>query len=244
MDVEDVSNTWICRASNQSSETLFELPQQSCEELGSDALVALFAPPALAPYVSLPTRSGGSTRFISSSVAYTAPRSRVQANPRATTVSPLSSTTSIDDEITAAASLTPVSEEVATTTKSSSTSADSSSSPTPTYPVQTSQQGGNSATSTGQPSETSSSGGNRGLSTGTKAGVGAGIGIGVGLVAALGAFFYLVRRRKQKRRASAAPQFYLDNSQNDRPEIANYSSPPPREDSELYAASESFRRKR
>jgi len=73
-DENDISNTWVCHAPEScgcewnSTYDLLVLQPRSCQAMGSDARVALYAPKALAPYVSLPSSLGGSTGYYSPTV--------------------------------------------------------------------------------------------------------------------------------------------------------------------------------
>jgi hypothetical protein len=74
-DVQDLSNTWVCHAPESCgcdwnvTRDLLVLTPRGCKDMGSDALVALYAPKQLAPYVSLPPKLGGSTGYYSPTVA-------------------------------------------------------------------------------------------------------------------------------------------------------------------------------
>jgi hypothetical protein len=70
-DVQGVNNTWVCHAPESCgcqwsySTDMIKLTPRGCKEMGSDARVALYAPSALAPYVSLPSTRDGSTSYYS-----------------------------------------------------------------------------------------------------------------------------------------------------------------------------------
>jgi hypothetical protein len=73
-DVQDLSSTWICHGPEScgcewnSTKELLVLAPRGCKDMGSDALIALYAPLELAPYVSLPATAGGSTGYYSPTV--------------------------------------------------------------------------------------------------------------------------------------------------------------------------------
>lgn len=68
-DEGGVNNTWVCHAPESCdcdwnyTTDLLVLEQRGCKAMGSEARVGLYAPSKLAPYVSLPTRRGGSTGY-------------------------------------------------------------------------------------------------------------------------------------------------------------------------------------
>lgn len=74
VDVSGVNNTWVCHAPESCgcqwspSYDMLVLQPRQCKDMGSDARAALYAPQALAPYVSLPSSVGGSTGYFSATV--------------------------------------------------------------------------------------------------------------------------------------------------------------------------------
>lgn len=73
-DVQDFSNAWVCHAPESCgcewnpTPDMLVLTPRGCKDMGSDALVALYAPKQLAPYVSLPSKAGGSTGYYSPTI--------------------------------------------------------------------------------------------------------------------------------------------------------------------------------
>ena len=73
-DLEGVNNTWSCHAPEScgcdwnATESLLVLAPRGCKAMGKDARVALYAPSALAPFVSLPATVGGSTGYYSPTI--------------------------------------------------------------------------------------------------------------------------------------------------------------------------------
>lgn len=69
--VNNVEDTWICHAPEScgcqwnATYDLLTLSPRGCADMGDDARVALYAPSALAPYVSLPSTYGGPTLYYS-----------------------------------------------------------------------------------------------------------------------------------------------------------------------------------
>jgi hypothetical protein len=73
-DVPDTVDTWACHAPEScgcewnSTYALQVLQPIGCKEMGSNARVALYAPPSLAPYVSLPSTVGGDPGYYSPTI--------------------------------------------------------------------------------------------------------------------------------------------------------------------------------
>lgn len=71
VDPLGINNTWVCHAPEScgckwdSTTEMLILQQRGCQDMGSDARVALHAPSVLAPYVSLPRTIGASTGYFS-----------------------------------------------------------------------------------------------------------------------------------------------------------------------------------
>ncbi|KAK4497634.1 hypothetical protein PRZ48_010287 [Zasmidium cellare] len=202
-DVQDLTNTWICHGPESCgcdwtpSKNMLLLQPRGCRDMGRLALVALYAPSKLAPYISLPETRGGSTGYYSPTISagtstwvetavpgYTpevftqltryreAPRTNVWVDAEAT---PGTGT------YAAAKSWTGSAPTIGTTASAGAT--------------------GTSTEAPSLQSEDSSSA--AGLSTGAKVGIGVGVAGGVLILAGLGVCICLFLRRKQKARASA-----------------------------------------
>jgi hypothetical protein len=70
-DLKDTEDVWACLSPEScgchwtGALGPLVLQPRGCKEMGDDARVGLFAPSTLAPYVSLPTKYGGLTGYIS-----------------------------------------------------------------------------------------------------------------------------------------------------------------------------------
>ncbi|KAF2669978.1 hypothetical protein BT63DRAFT_227079 [Microthyrium microscopicum] len=73
-NIQNLDQTWTCHAPEScgcqwnSTYDLLVLQPIGCKEMGSNARVAMYAPSTLAPYVSLPSKYGGSTGYYSPTV--------------------------------------------------------------------------------------------------------------------------------------------------------------------------------
>lgn len=169
--------------------------------MGSDALVALYAPSTLAPYVSLPSTAGGSTGYYSPTLS-DGTSSWVETAVAGYTPSEFTQLTTYRDAPTTSVWV----DAKATPGPSTYASAASYTGAAPT-PTDTNDIGSDGETSSGtDPSlATSASDASDGLSTGAKAGIGAGVGGGVLLLAILVLAFCLIRRRRNKTRQHQIP---------------------------------------
>jgi hypothetical protein len=206
-DFQDIADTWVCHAPEScgcewnSTYDLLVLQPIGCQEMGSNARVALYAPSILAPYVSLPSTIGGSTGYysptiisgtstwVSTAIAGYTPLSFTQLT---TYRAAPTSTILIDAGQTPAPSTYSAARSYTPTTATASTAA----SPYPSTPKNP------SPTLATSNSTTPSSG----LSTGAKVGIGVGVAAGVCLFAALGWIFFLMGRRHRERRLQQPQQ--------------------------------------
>ncbi|EME42524.1 hypothetical protein DOTSEDRAFT_26109 [Dothistroma septosporum NZE10] len=205
-DVQGASDNWICHGPESCgcewpfSEGMLELDPRGCRAMGSDALVALYAPSQLAPYISLPVTAGGSTGYYSPTVSSGSSTWVVTAIPGYTPLVISQLTTYREPPTTrrqVAPGVTPDSSTYAsaltwTDTRPGSLSATISSSATFSL----------SATPTTFPSLAASTSHSSTLSTGSKVGIGVGVAGGVCLIASLLLIVVLMHRRHKKQAQS------------------------------------------
>ncbi|KXS94731.1 hypothetical protein AC578_5011 [Pseudocercospora eumusae] len=201
--------------------------------MGSDALVALYAPEKLAPYVSLPSSIGGSTGYYSPTVS-AGSNTWVETAVPGYTPTPFTQLTIYRD-----APSTPVQIQAdatpgpSTYASAASYTAPSSRSTTADNSDTTAASGSESATGSGDASlATHSATPNTGLSTGAKAGIGVGAAAGFLLVVALVVALILLRRRKNNEpKATAthppAPSYPGTPHMQQQQQIAPYPYGPP-----------------
>ncbi|KXT08372.1 hypothetical protein AC579_2990 [Pseudocercospora musae] len=202
-DVQDLSNTWICHSPDscgcdwQSSSDLLVLQPRGCKEMGSDALVALYAPDKLAPYVSLPSSIGGSTGYYSPTVS-AGSNTWVETAVPGYTPTPFTQLTTYRDAPTTPVQIQPDATPGPSTYASAASYTAPSSRPTTADGSDTTADSeSSSATGSGDASlATHSDTPDAGLSTGAKAGIGVGAAAGLCLVVALVVALILLRRRR------------------------------------------------
>ncbi|KAF2160616.1 hypothetical protein M409DRAFT_29004 [Zasmidium cellare ATCC 36951] len=227
-DIQDLTNTWICHGPESSgfawpapSQDLLVLQPRGCRDMGNLALVALYAPSKLAPYVSLPSTFGGMETavpgyapesFTQLTTYRPAPRSGVWVDAEAT---PGTGTYAAARSWTGRAP---------TVSAEGTGSGESSGNATVT------------ATGSAGPilqSGTSLAAAGAGLSTGAKAGIGVGVAGGVLLLAALGMCLFCFGRKRSRRDRADQQQQRQQQYPQSPPQtqmtthIPPYPSPPP-----------------
>ncbi|EME81243.1 uncharacterized protein MYCFIDRAFT_81317 [Pseudocercospora fijiensis CIRAD86] len=183
------------------------LMPRGCKEMGSDALVALYAPEKLAPYVSLPSSIGGSTGYYSPTVS-AGSNSWVETAVPGYTPTPFTQLTTYRDAPTTPIQIQPdATPGPSTYASAASYTAPSSRSTSTRSSDTTAASASGSATLSGDASLVSHSNApDTGLSTGAKAGIGVGAGVGFCLTVALIVALILLRRRNNKEaKAHPAP---------------------------------------
>lgn len=208
LDLQDTANTWVCHAPEScgcewnSTYDLLVLQPIGCQEMGSNARVAIYAPSTLAPYVSLPSTIGGSTGYysttiisgtstwVSTAIAGYTPSSFTQLTTYR--AAPTSAVLINEDQTPAPSTYSPARSYTPTATASAAASSYPST-PKNYSPTMTS---GTTPTLATSNSTTPSSG----LSTGAKAGIGVGVAAGICLFAALGWIIFLMGKRHRERR--------------------------------------------
>ncbi|KAK3049383.1 hypothetical protein LTR09_009302 [Extremus antarcticus] len=223
--VNNVEDTWICHAPEScgcqwnATYDLLTLSPRGCADMGDDARVALYAPSALAPYVSLPSTYGGPTLYysgttvdgtstwISTALESYTPKSigplTTYATPAPTEVvvlfpnqHPAPSTNPA--AVSYNATITPVPNGVWSGGASSTTS---TSSPTTDH-----------AHSIHTVTQTPTTPPSSGLSTGAKAGIGVGVAGAACAAVALGAIWYILRRRRNRETPELQPPGFSEKS--------------------------------
>lgn len=183
------------------------LEPRGCKAMGSEALVALYAPEKLAPYVSLPSTAGGSTGYYSPTVSDGSSTWVETAIPGYTPGDFTQLTTYRDAPTTSVwvdANATPDAESYSTAYSWTG------SAPTISPDGATSSEDGSGVTATGSErpklaTESSDSEDGR-LSTGAKVGIGVGVAGGVMLLVGLGVCAYSFGRRRNNKQAQQ-PQY-------------------------------------
>ncbi|SMR56476.1 unnamed protein product [Zymoseptoria tritici ST99CH_3D1] len=200
-DVQDFSNAWVCHAPESCgcewnpTPDMLVLTPRGCKDMGSDALVALYAPKQLAPYVSLPSKAGGSTGYYSPTIGTDGTSSWVETAVPGYTPTPFTQLTTYRKAPTTSVYVD------ASATPGPSTYAAAAS-----YSAPPSRSGPTSTTSTSSaPLATSSSNSSSDLSTGAKAGIGGGIAGGVLFLAAIALLTICLRRRRNRRKQPPLP---------------------------------------
>ncbi|EGP86609.1 uncharacterized protein MYCGRDRAFT_109999 [Zymoseptoria tritici IPO323] len=197
----DFSNAWVCHAPESCgcewnpTPDMLVLTPRGCKDMGSDALVALYAPKQLAPYVSLPSKAGGSTGYYSPTIGTDGTSSWVETAVPGYTPTPFTQLTTYRKAPTTSVYVD------ASATPGPSTYAAAAS-----YSAPPSRSGPTSTTSTSSaPLATSSSNSSSDLSTGAKAGIGGGIAGGVLFLAAIALLTICLRRRRNRRKQPPLP---------------------------------------
>ncbi|KAF2100796.1 hypothetical protein NA57DRAFT_54868 [Rhizodiscina lignyota] len=224
-DEQDVADQWVCHSPEScgcewnSTYDLLVLEPRGCKAMGSNARVGLSAPTALAPYVSLPTKTGGSTGYFSPTVVSDT-STWVSTVIAGYTPSPFTQFTTYRAAPTSKVLINP-GEKPQPSTNAAATSPGPTS-PTPTQSsqntetsqsMQTTSTGSEAAESTGN-STSPTSAPSSGLSTGAKAGIGVGVAVPVLLLLIVLILLGIARkRRRQNQSQQQIPPQYQDAPQ-------------------------------
>lgn len=228
--MQDLGNTWVCHGPESCgcdwtpSEGLLVLQPRGCKDMGDEALVALYAPEKLAPYVSLPLTAGGSTGYYSPTVS-DGSSTWVETAVAGYTPSAFTQLTTYRDAPTTSVWI----DAGATPGPATYMSAASWTGSAPTVGNDGASSGSSTASGTNSDESTlatESSEPSEGLSTGAKAGIGIGVAGGVILLAALGIGAYCIGRKRNKKQSQQHPQYPQSPQMQMQMQMPPYPPPP------------------